>query len=68
VLARVKVPVLIVSPESDVLAARADLETLREGIPGAEWVAVPGTTHAMLLEAGDVVAEKVREFVERTRG
>jgi pimeloyl-ACP methyl ester carboxylesterase len=67
VLAQVKVPVLIVAPESDVLAARADLEALRAGIPGAEWVAVPGTTHAMLLEAGDVVAEKVREFVERTR-
>jgi hypothetical protein len=29
---------------------------------------VPGTTHAMLLEAGAVVAERVREFLERTGG
>jgi pimeloyl-ACP methyl ester carboxylesterase len=65
VLAAVKVPVLIVAPERDVLAARRDLVTLRDGIPGAEWVMVPGTTHAMLLEAGGVVAERVRAFLGR---
>ena len=65
VLARVKVPVLIVAPERDLLAARRDLVTLREGIPGAEWVMVPGTTHAMLLEAGGVVADRVRGFLGR---
>jgi pimeloyl-ACP methyl ester carboxylesterase len=65
VLAQVKVPVLIVAPERDMLASGADLAALREGIPSAEWVSVPGTTHAMLLEAGDAVAGRVRGFVER---
>jgi pimeloyl-ACP methyl ester carboxylesterase len=65
VLERVKVPVLIVAPERDVLASREDLAALRRGIPAAEWLGVPGTTHAMLLEAGDVVAATVRGFVGR---
>jgi pimeloyl-ACP methyl ester carboxylesterase len=65
VLERVNVPVLVVAPESDVMAAPGDLKALRDGIPGAEWMRVPGTTHAMLLEAGDVVAERVRAFVRR---
>jgi pimeloyl-ACP methyl ester carboxylesterase len=64
-LADVKVPVLVVAPERDVLAARKDLVTLKDGIPRAEWVVVPGTTHAMLLEAGAVVAERVRGFLDR---
>ncbi|MGO8994527.1 MAG: alpha/beta fold hydrolase [Polyangiaceae bacterium] len=67
VLERVSVPVLIVAPESDVLASRRDLGALRKGIPAAEWVSVPGTTHAMLLEAGDVVADRVREFLGKMR-
>jgi pimeloyl-ACP methyl ester carboxylesterase len=65
VLPRVNVPVLIVAPESDVMAARGDLVALRAGIAGAEWVVVPGTTHAMLLEAGAAVAERVKEFIGR---
>jgi pimeloyl-ACP methyl ester carboxylesterase len=65
VLSQVKVPVLIVAPERDMLASGADLAALRRGIPAAEWVSVPGTTHAMLLEAGDVVAGRVRGFVGR---
>ncbi len=68
VLASVKVPVLVVAPESDVMASPGDLAALRTGIAGAEWMAVPGTTHAMLLEAGGVVAERVREFVARVSG
>jgi pimeloyl-ACP methyl ester carboxylesterase len=67
-LGGVKVPVLVVAPERDVLAARGDLVTLRDGIPRAEWVVVPGTTHAMLLEAGGVVVERVRAFLGRVRG
>jgi pimeloyl-ACP methyl ester carboxylesterase len=68
VLARVKVPVLIVAPERDLLASRADLEALREGIPGAEWFTVPGTTHAMLLEAGGVVGARIAEFLRAFEG
>jgi pimeloyl-ACP methyl ester carboxylesterase len=65
VLPSVRVPVLIVAPERDVMALRGDLEALRRGIPDAEWWLVPGTGHAVLLEEGPLVAERVRAFVER---
>jgi pimeloyl-ACP methyl ester carboxylesterase len=68
VLERVKVPVLIVAPERDLLASRADLAALREGLPGAEWFTVPGTTHAMLLEAGGEVGARIAAFLRELEG
>jgi len=65
VLPTIRVPVLVIAPERDVMATRADLEALRDGIPDAEWMLVERTGHAILLEAGDVVAERVKAFVER---
>lgn len=65
VLPRVRVPVLIVAPARDLLAPQRDLEQLRASIPSAEWVRLPHTGHAILLEAGDVVAERVRSFLHR---
>lgn len=62
VLPTVKVPVVVVAPASDVLASREDLEALRRSIPGARWLEVPNTTHAILIEAPDVVASAVREL------
>ena len=62
VLPTVNVPVLVIAPASDVLASRGDLEALRDAIPGVRWLQVPNTSHAILLEAGDVVAAAVREF------
>ncbi|XXT20143.1 alpha/beta hydrolase [Sorangium sp. So ce429] len=63
VLPGVRVPVLVLAPERDVMALRADLEVLRRQIPGAEWMLVPRTGHAMLLEAGGVVSERIRVFL-----
>jgi pimeloyl-ACP methyl ester carboxylesterase len=65
VLPTVRVPVLIISPENDILAPKRDLERLRDGIPGARWEYVPGTGHAILLEAGDTVVRHVRDFLGR---
>ncbi len=62
VLPRIGVPVLVVAPERDVMALRGDLDALREAIPAAEWMAVPGTSHAILLEAGAAIAARVRAF------
>jgi pimeloyl-ACP methyl ester carboxylesterase len=62
VLPRVKVPVLVVAPERDVMTPRADVEALRDAIPGAAWMAVPRTSHAILLEAGDAIAARVCDF------
>jgi pimeloyl-ACP methyl ester carboxylesterase len=63
VLPRVRVPVLIVAPERDVMAPRADLEALRDSIPGADFVLVPRASHAVLLEAGATIASRVRALV-----
>jgi len=62
VLPRVRVPVLVIAPDRDVMALRADLEALRDAIPGAQWMHIPQTSHAMLLEAGDAIAARVREL------
>ncbi len=67
ILARIEVPALVIAPERDVMATRADLEALRAAIPGAEWMLVPGTGHAMLLEAGELVARRIRDFVHASR-
>jgi pimeloyl-ACP methyl ester carboxylesterase len=64
VLPEVRVPVLVVAPERDVMALRGDLEGLRR-IPGAEWWLVPGTGHAMLLEEGERIGARVRELAAR---
>jgi pimeloyl-ACP methyl ester carboxylesterase len=65
VLGTVRVPVLVVAPERDLLASRAELEALRRGVPDAEWLHVPRTSHALLLEAGDVIGARVRAFAAR---
>jgi pimeloyl-ACP methyl ester carboxylesterase len=64
VLRELQVPVLVIAPAKDALAPPRDLEELR-AIPGVEWVDVPGTGHAILLEAGPLVAGHVRDFVSR---
>jgi pimeloyl-ACP methyl ester carboxylesterase len=63
VLPRVRVPVLVVAPGRDVMALRGDLTALRENIPGAQWMELPGTSHAILLEAGAPIADRIHAFV-----
>ena len=63
VLPSVSVPVLIIAPAHDILAPARDLERLRTSIPGARSVLVPHTGHAILLEAGGVVAGHVGAFL-----
>ena len=65
VLPTIRVPVLVVAPERDLMALRGDLAALRDGIPGAEWVLIPKTSHAVLLEAGEEIGARVRAFVGR---
>jgi pimeloyl-ACP methyl ester carboxylesterase len=67
VLARIDVPVLVVAPENDVMALGGDLRALREGIPGAEWMELPHTSHAVLLERGAEIAARVRGFLASKR-
>lgn len=63
VLPAISVPVLVIAPERDVMALRADLEALHQGIPGAQWMMLPNTGHAVLLEEGETVAQRVVAFL-----
>jgi pimeloyl-ACP methyl ester carboxylesterase len=63
VLARIRAPTLVISPESDVLASVGDLQAMRRAIPGAEWMYLRRTSHAILLEAGTEVAQRIRAFI-----
>jgi pimeloyl-ACP methyl ester carboxylesterase len=65
VLPTVRVPVLIIAAGSDILAPASDMDRLRRWIPGATWTRIPGTGHAVLLEAGRTVAERVGAFLEQ---
>lgn len=67
VLPTVRVPVLVVAPAHDIMAPERDLGRLRDEIPGAEWLRIPGTGHAVLLEAGDAVAAGVLGFLRGLR-
>jgi pimeloyl-ACP methyl ester carboxylesterase len=67
VLPRIDVPVLVVAPERDMMAPRREMEALRRAIPRAEWLELPRTSHAVLLEAGPAIAARVREFVGGAR-
>ncbi len=68
VLGTVSVPVLIVAPEHDVMAPQSDLLQLRRSIPGATWLDVPRTGHALLLEAADEVTAGVGGFLRGLQG
>jgi pimeloyl-ACP methyl ester carboxylesterase len=63
VLPKLRVPVLVIAPAHDLLAPARDLAKLRTLIPGVRVVDVPGTGHAILLEAGEAVAGHIRRFL-----
>ncbi len=63
VLPRVKVPVLIVAAENDLLMPLSQVKQLRQALPEAEYVQMKDAGHAGLLEAGTEVAEVVSRFI-----
>jgi pimeloyl-ACP methyl ester carboxylesterase len=67
-LQTVKVPTLVIAPERDVMALRADLVALHAGIPRAEWELFEGTSHALLVEQGPRVAARIERFVASLDG
>ena len=68
VLPQIRVPVLVVAAGRDVMAPRADLDLLRRRIPEARWLQIPGTGHAVLLEAGAQVSSGVSRFLATLEG
>lgn len=63
VLARVEVPTQIIAAANDMLVPLWEMERMREVLPLARWLLVEDAGHAGLVEAGDEVADAVRDFL-----
>lgn len=62
-LATIRVPALVVHGEDDERAPRPVAEALRDGIPGAGLVTLPGVGHQCNLEAPDRLSAVLRTFL-----
>jgi pimeloyl-ACP methyl ester carboxylesterase len=60
-----RVPVTVIAAERDRLVSLPASEELAEQIPGAEFVRVPGTGHAVILERPLLVNHVISELVAR---
>ena len=62
-LAEVAVPALVIAGDKDQFTPPAYTERMATGIPGAEFVLLPGATHVAALERREVVEETVERFL-----
>lgn len=60
-------PVLMLAGERDVLVSEDECRAYAAQLPQAEYVMLPGGSHASALELGDNVARRVRSFLEARR-
>ena len=67
-LAEIRVPALVVVGERDQPDFRAIADFLASRIPGARQVVLPGTGHVAPLEAPELLADTLREFLARASG
>jgi len=58
-----RVPALVIVGELDPSTPVATAEALRDAIPGAQLVVIPGTMHLPLVEQPDAVTEAIRGFL-----
>lgn len=63
-LPALEIPTLILHGQDDQLIPVSEAEVMRDGIPGAELVIVPGAGHLPNLEQPDIFNEAMREFLE----
>ena len=62
ILPEIGVPTLLIAGENDRFTPLAQMRTMCAEIPGAEIMAVPGATHAVLLEQPDQVRLRIEKF------
>jgi pimeloyl-ACP methyl ester carboxylesterase len=67
-LGRIRAPTLLLHSDVDPIAPPAVAELLRQRIPGARAVLVPGGTHAFAHERPDEVAEHIRSHLAAAPG
>jgi len=63
-LGEIDLPVLVIVGEEDAISPAAEMRTIAEAIPGAEFRAAPAAGHMAPLENPDFVNEQIRRFVE----
>jgi len=64
-LPSLRMPVLVMTGEDDVLVPPDNSETLAERIPGAELVKIPGAGHGFLKQRTDEAVPKILGFLRR---
>jgi pimeloyl-ACP methyl ester carboxylesterase len=64
-LEKIDVPVLVLAGEKDTFTPSSLSKFMAEAIPKAELVTIEGGTHVAPIEQPELVAEKVRQLVER---
>lgn len=67
VLPTIDVPTLIIAGEKDQLTPVATAERMRDAIPNADLVVIPGHTHLVQVERPDEVHAAIDEFLDRHR-
>ncbi len=67
-LGRIRAPTLLLHSDADPIAPPAVAELLRQRIPGARAVLVPGGTHAFAHERPDEVAAHIRSHLAGPQG
>jgi pimeloyl-ACP methyl ester carboxylesterase len=64
-LAEIAAPTLVVVGEHDAISPVAEMRSLAQSIPGAEFVIVPGAGHMAPVEDADGVNEAIEQFLTR---
>ncbi len=67
VLARVEVPVQVIAAAHDLLVPLSDMRRMGQVAPRARWQVVEDAGHAGLVEAGQEIAQAVRDFLVEQR-
>jgi pimeloyl-ACP methyl ester carboxylesterase len=59
------VPTLVVAGARDLITPPRLGRRLAQGIPGAEFFALPGATHYAAAEYPDLVIDRIRDFIAK---
>lgn len=64
-LAAIHVPTLVVVGGADWICPPSQSRLIADGIPGAEYLEIPGANHPVHIEASDRVLPAIRDFIAR---
>jgi pimeloyl-ACP methyl ester carboxylesterase len=63
-MAKIKVPVLIISGTEDAIIPAAEADTMANGIKGSKHIAIEGAGHMLMLEEPEAFNSALRAFVK----